>query len=260
MPLQFSGRVTETFWVVVPMVTVVIPGRRPAQPLVRLLVGRTRETVRARAGRLRGGLPAALGDQLARHVQPADRRAPLPVPPNGRDASLPRLSQAGHHDARYRPLTMGCRGRPGTACSTVKYARATAVPAFSSTSMAIDDQRVREPAGEQQRVPSGHDRVGAAGHVDGRDRKLVPEQVGVLRHGAGESADHHGEPEPAARREAVAQGREEPGQGGALRTDAASGAIWRCRIAAEPWYPCRQTMRRPGMGVISRRPREADRS
>src|ERR1700731_485912 len=29
--------------------------------------------------------------------------------------------------SRYRPLAMGCRGRPGRACSTVKYAREGAV-------------------------------------------------------------------------------------------------------------------------------------
>ena len=37
----------------------------------------------------------------------------------------------------YRPLAMGCRGRPGSACSAVKYERETAVPACSSTSMAM---------------------------------------------------------------------------------------------------------------------------
>ena len=52
----------------------------------------------------------------------------------------------------------------------------------------LEDQRVGEPIGEQQRVTPGHDRVGPAGRMDGGDRELAPEQFGVLRHGGGEPA------------------------------------------------------------------------
>jgi len=51
----------------------------------------------------------------------------------------------------------------------------------------LDDQRVREPVGEPQRVAAGHDRVGAAGHVHRRDGDLAAEHSGVLGHGAGEA-------------------------------------------------------------------------
>src|ERR1017187_10273801 len=52
--------------------------------------------------------------------------------------------------------------------------------------------------------------------MDGGDRELAPEQLGVLRHAAGEPADHDGELELQRRGVAVAQRGQQPGQGGAL--------------------------------------------
>ena len=88
----------------------------------------------------------------------------------------------------------------------------------------LDDQRVGEPPGQQQRVAPGHDHVGPAGHVHRRHRELVPEQPGVLRAVAGEPADHDREPELHRRGGALAQRAKRPAATDGAVSDVTSSA------------------------------------